>query len=77
MTKEKETISASEALFGFAAWLTSLNPSITVGATEDAALMANLVTEWIETNKLEMPREGIFPHNIKHPSTKPHLKTVS
>lgn len=68
MKKFGEYISASEALFGFAAWLTMQDPPVTFGATANAAPMADLVQKWMVANDLDPPREGIFPENIKHPN---------
>ena len=68
----KEKITASEAVFGFAAWLTTRPKSIRIGAKCECGIVARLVGEWCATNKLPEPRK-IYPHNIKHPSDKPNI----
>lgn len=60
-------ITASEAVFGFAAWLTCRKNSIKIGAKYDAGIMAQLAEEWLKTNKLSAPRENIYPKNITQP----------
>lgn len=73
--KKYEDINASEALYGFAAWLTSRSKSVTIGAKHDAAIVADLVKEWSEYNNLE-PVRDIYPKNIKHPAPPKRLKIV-
>ena len=63
-------ITASEALFGFAAWLTCRFPPLLVGSTENAAPMADLVQKWCDANSLLEPRDGVYPKNIKQPDAK-------
>lgn len=59
-------ISASEAVYGFAAWLACRNDSVTLGAHHDAGRAADLVKEWLDANRLPEPRQ-MFPRNIRHP----------
>lgn len=54
----EDNLLASEALFGFVAWLTSLEKPVVFSARNDAALAAELVNEFCKTNLLERPREG-------------------
>ena len=61
-----ERITASEAVYGFAAWLSCRTEGILHGE-DDAARMANLVKEWIKENNLPDPREGVYPHNLTQP----------
>ena len=66
--KEKmEKITASEAVYGFAAWLTCRKDAVTLGANNDAAIVAELVGKWCKINELPRPRDGIYPDNIKMP----------
>jgi len=59
-------LTASEALFAFAAWLTTLDGMIKVGAKHDSAIWAHLVDEFIKANELAETREGW--HNlVRHP----------
>jgi len=62
-----EQITASEAVFGFAAWLMTREEPITMSAKHDASIVANLVKVWCYANQLDDPREGIYPDNIIHP----------
>mgnify|MGYP001587878508 FL=1 len=64
-----ERIIASEALFGFAAWLTCRTQALMIGANYDAAPMAVLVKIWCDTNDLPEPRDHVYPQNIKQPSS--------
>jgi len=64
--KEQKLI-ASEALYGFAGWLTTRDEEVTASAHHDAAIWAELVVIFIEENKLEQPRDG-WENNLIHPS---------
>jgi hypothetical protein len=60
-------ITASEALFGFAGWLTCRNETVTLGAHHNAGCIVDLISEWMNTNRLPEPRNNVWPKNIKHP----------
>jgi len=51
-------LTPSEAVTGFAAWLTSQKPLIKVGASQDASIMSKLAKEFIEGQRLDPPRAG-------------------
>ena len=50
--------SASEALYGFMGWLTSRRQAVTLSATHDAAIAADLVALFCKRHGLAEPREG-------------------
>lgn len=50
-------LSASEAVYGFAGWLTSRDAVTTMSATHDCAGIADLVDEFCKANNLTEPRE--------------------
>lgn len=54
----RTSLNASEAVFGFASWLTVRGESLTVGATHDAAPVAELVARFLKAQGLEPVREG-------------------
>jgi hypothetical protein len=54
MTKK---LNPTEAVFGFAAWLTTRHEVTRMGATEDAAPIADMILEFVEANNLVMPCE--------------------
>ncbi len=61
-------LSGSEALFGFAAWLTCRDEAVTASAKHDAAIWAELVGEFCKTNHLHEPREQwetLLTHPVK------------
>ena len=64
----EKRMTASESVFGCAAWLTTRDGSVTFGDKHDAAIAAELVKEWCETNGLDDPRDGVYPDNIVHPA---------
>jgi len=68
--EKQKAMLPSEALFGFAGWLTSLKEPITFSAHHEAGLAADLVEEYIKANNLEYPRDGIYPNNLKYPVTR-------
>ena len=64
----KETnITAREAVFGFAAWLTCRTNPVTFSSTHEASIAAHLANEWCEKNNLPKIREDIYPNNIVQP----------
>ena len=60
-------LTGSEAIFGFVAWLTTQEESITASGHHDAAVWANKIEEFCKVNNLSEPREGWAEHLI-HPS---------
>ena len=63
---KKHTVTASEAVFGFAAWLTGRIQGQCFGAHFNSAPAAELAGLWCDENKLPRPRK-IFPKNIIQP----------
>ena len=65
-----DKLSASEALFGFMGWLTSLETPVTFSGRHEASTAAQLVDEFCKANNLAEPRE--FWHlNLVHPTSRP------
>lgn len=62
-----DKLSASEALFGFAAWLTSLEAPVTFSRYHNAGTAAELVDMFCKANNLTMPRDG-WHHQLIHPT---------
>ena len=65
-----DKLSASEALYGFAGWLTTRKEPVTLSRTDDAAIVAELVDEFCKANDLEQPAPG-WDINLVYPSRKP------
>jgi len=63
----KDKLTASEAVFGFAAWLSSSQDSITIGRGHVCDSLAEKVKVFCDENKLEFPRDG-WEANLIHPS---------
>lgn len=61
------TLTASEAVYGFAAWLSSLDTSIICGKHHDSSYLGQLIDLWVKQNGLPDPRVGIFPDNFTCP----------
>jgi len=55
MSEQTKELTASEAVYGFAAWLTARDEDITIGATENCSPVAYLVERFIEANNLKQP----------------------
>lgn len=66
-TEPAPPLTASEALFGFAGWLTTRDEQTIMSARDDARPIAMLVKRFGEENKLTPPREG-WSRLLKHPS---------
>lgn len=57
------SLNATEALFGFAAWLTSRKEQIVLSSSSDAGPVAALVQVFCNANHLPAVTEN-FPHNL-------------
>ena len=62
-----EKLSPSEAVFGFAAWLSTSQDSITIGCGHVCDALAEKVKVFCDENNLEYPRDG-WETNLVHPS---------
>lgn len=62
-----DSLTASEALYGFAAWLTGRKEKVTLSSSDDAAVVADLVNAFIKANSLSEPRRS---WTFIEPSTK-------
>lgn len=62
-------LNASEAVYGFAGWLTCRKQRTVMSSTDDASVVADLVKIFCEENGLDEPREEWACH-LKHPSDK-------
>ena len=62
-----DKLTASEAVFGFAGWLTCRKEKTVMSASDNAAPIADLVQQFIDENKLDEPRNG-WENNLIHPS---------
>lgn len=61
-------LSASEAVYGFAAWLTTRYEPVTLSALHDAGIAAELVAEFCKVNGLPEPRDH-WEQNLTHPTS--------
>ncbi len=59
-------LSASEALIGFAGWITTRDKKMCAGANEEGGQWAEAVDLFCKTNGLEEPRDG-WDKNLTHP----------
>lgn len=55
---QRSGITASEAVYGFAGWLTTRNQAVTFGSTHDCAPIAELVDQFVRRQGLTPPREN-------------------
>ena len=53
----KEELSPSEALYGFGGWLTTRDESVTISSTNNAAIVAELIDEFIKKQRLTEPKD--------------------
>jgi len=78
----KKKLSASEALYGFAAWLTSLERPVTFSTQHEAGVGAELLRAFCEANGLAEPREDwtaslVTPEDPRGPVTDSPVEAVS
>lgn len=64
----KDKLTASEALYGFCAWLTTRKEKTVMSAKHNAADIAEKIKLFCEVNNLEKPRDR-WEKNLIHPST--------
>lgn len=55
----------SEALYGFAAWLTCRDEEVCIGASNECGIVAELVQRYCESQGFAPPRSEIYPDNLK------------
>lgn len=66
---KRETLSPSEALYGFVGWLTSRKEKTVMSSSTDCAGILPLVEEFCKHNRLPEPREG-WHDSLIHPDGK-------
>ena len=59
---------ASEALYGFAGWLTTRKERVTLSAKDNASRAADLVALFVQVNRLPPPRDG-WEKELMHPKS--------
>lgn len=59
-------MTASEALFGFTAWLTTRKTAVTFSADNDVGAAVELVDKFCKVNNLTEPRED-WTDRLTHP----------
>ncbi len=63
-----DKLSASEALYGFAGWLTSQSSPVTMSSHHNCSIVADMVKRFCDANKLHDPVDGWDQH-LKHPGS--------
>ena len=61
-----EELSGSEALFGFAGWLTTRKEKTIMSATTECGSICDLIMSFCGVNKLKEPRK-YWHKELKHP----------
>jgi len=64
-----EELTGSEAVFGFAAYLTSLVHGVELGAKHDASVVAELADRFCKVNNLSEPRDN-WHHRLIQPDSR-------
>jgi len=70
-----DKLTASEAVFGFCAWLTTRDEKTVMSAMDDAAPIVELIKKFCDTNGLEGPR-GDWHKELIHPKEEKSMKRV-
>lgn len=65
-TTTLKTLNSSEAVYGFAAWLTTRKEKTIMSAKNDSAIIADLVKQFCEVNNLPKVSKN-WPNNLIHP----------
>ena len=61
-------MSASEALYGFCAWLLSRKEKTTMSSRDDVAPVLELMVQFCEANGLDFTRDG-WSNSLNYPTT--------
>jgi hypothetical protein len=62
-----DKLTASEAVYGFTAWLTTRDEITTMGSSQECSNIAKLCEQFVTENNLDKPRDG-WENNLIHPS---------
>ncbi len=62
-----DKLTASEALFGFAGWLTTREKITTMSSHHNCSPVVDAIAEFCKENDLDEPRNG-WENNLTHPS---------
>ena len=62
---------ASEAVYAFSAWLTTRDQDVTIGSTQDAAPIANLVSLFVDSQGWDQPRSDYTDYLRAYPKEAP------
>lgn len=60
------TLTATDALFGFSGWLTSREEVISMGSSEDCAPVIEVISAFLDANNLPYPSDN-YPDNFVCP----------
>ncbi len=63
-----KNLNASEAIYGFCAWLSTRKKVTKFGSKEDCAPTVALIAEFCEVNNLKDPRDK-WAKNLTHPKS--------
>ena len=64
-----EGTGASEAIYGFASWLTTRHERTVISSKDDASVIADLVAEFCKANRFAEPRAG-WADALIHPAAR-------
>lgn len=64
--KMEDKLTASEAIYGFMAWLSTRKEVVKIGSSEECSPLPVLVGTFCDENKLKKPRKG-WENNLIHP----------
>lgn len=70
-------LTATEALYGFAGWLTSRDEPVTLSGNHDAGVAADLVAKFVKENDLGDVSSEDWHKFLKHPKEPPRRPTLS
>lgn len=66
MNKTEDQLTASEAIYGFCAWLTTKDEETIMGSHHDCAVVVDRIVRFLDANNLSTPREG-YEQNLIFP----------
>lgn len=74
--EKRNELTASEALFGFSAWLSTRQEKTVFSSSSNCAPIAELIKDFLNSNQLSEPRKG-WENLLVHPKAKAIVRPVA
>lgn len=69
MEYREDSLTPSEALYAFCAWISTRDQQIAIGSSSECGILVELIEQFRQANNLPPPRHN-YQIYLKHPSNK-------